>query len=140
MNGFPDFCRMEVKVRKERKEKIAVDIINCASLKEVCQKNKISAATLYRLRQELDFKEILNQKRIEMYESALNAALSFGSDCVIRLMEIVEQEELPATARVNAAKVIIEMCSSYYDNAAILARIEELEEVYRESQAYQEWE
>lgn len=127
-------------MKKERKEKIAIDIINCATLKEVCQKNGISEATLYRLRQESDFREILSQKRIEMYESALNAAHSFGLDCVRRLMEIVNQQKLPATARVNAAKVIIEMCSSYYDNAAILTRIEELEEIYRESQEYQEWE
>ena len=124
-------------MKTERKEKIALDIINCPTLKEVCRKNKISEATLYRLRQEPDFREILNQKRIEMYESALNAAHSFGLDCVKRLMEIVNQEELPATARVNAAKVIIEMCSNYYDNAAILTRIEELEERYRENQ---EWE
>lgn len=124
-------------MKTERKEKIAIDIINCPTLKEVCRKNKISEATLYRLRQDPDFREILNQKRIEMYESALNIAHSFGLDCVKRLMEIVNQEKLPATARVNAAKVIIEMCSNYYDNAAILTRIEELEERYRENQ---EWE
>ena len=124
-------------MKKERKEKIAIDIINCPTLKEVCKKNKVSEATLYRLRQESDFREILNQKRIEMYEGALNAAHSFGLDCVKRLMDIVNQEELPATARVNAAKVIIEMCSNYYDNAAISTKIEGFEERYRESQ---EWE
>ena len=124
-------------MKAERKEKIALDIINCPTLKEVCRKNKISEATLYRLRHEPDFREILNQKRIEMYENALNVAHSFGLDCVKQLMEIVNQKELPATARVNAAKVIIEMCSNYYDNAAILTRIEELEERYRENQ---EWE
>lgn len=137
MNDFSDFLGKEEKVKTERKEKIAIDIINCPTLKEVCRKNKISEATLYRLRQEPDFREILNQKRIEMYESALNIAHSFGLDCVKRLMEIVNHEELPATARVNAAKVIIEMCSNYYDNAAILTRIAELEERYRENQ---EWE
>lgn len=137
MNDFPDFLGKEETVKAERKEKIALDIINCPTLKEVCRKNKISEATLYRLRQEPDFREILNQKRIEMYESALNTAHSFGLDCVKRLMEIVNQDDLPATARVNAAKVIIEMCSNYYDNAAILTRIEELEERYRENQ---EWE
>lgn len=124
-------------MKTERKEKIALDIINCSTLKEVCRKNKISEATLYRLRQDPDFREILNKKRVEMYESALNAAHSFGLDCVKRLMEIVNKEELPATARVNAAKAIIEMCSNYYDNAAILTRIEELEERYKESQ---DWE
>ena len=137
MNDFSNFLGKEKKVKTERKEKIAIDIINCPTLKEVCRKNNISEATLYRLRKEPDFREILNQKRIEMYESALNTAHSFGLDCVKRLMEIVNQEELPATARVNAAKVIIEMCSNYYDNAAILTRIEELEERYRENQ---EWE
>lgn len=126
-------------MKTERKEKIAVDIINCATLKEVCEKNKISEATLYRLRKETEFREILNQKRIEMYEGALNAAHSFGLDCVKRLMEIVDQEELPATARVNAAKAIIDMCSNYYDNAAILARIGELEERFRENQEFESW-
>lgn len=137
MNGFLYFLGKEENLKTERKEKIAIDIINCPTLKEVCRKNKISEATLYRLRQEPDFREILNQKRVEMYESALNAAHSFGLDCVKRLMEIVNKEELPATARVNAAKAIIEMCSNYYDNAAILTRIEELEERYNESQ---DWE
>ncbi len=126
-------------MKTERKEKIAIDIINCATLKEVCEKNKISEATLYRLRKEAEFKEILNQKRIEMYEGALNAAHSFGLDCVKRLMEIVNQEELPATARVNAAKAIIDMCSNYYDNAAILTRIGELEERFRENQEFESW-
>lgn len=126
-------------MKTERKEKIAVDIINCATLKEVCEKNKISEATLYRLRKETEFREILNQKRIEMYEGALNAAHSFGLDCVKRLMEIVDQEELPATARVNAAKAIIDMCSNYYDNAAILTRIGELEERFRENQEFESW-
>lgn len=64
----------------------------------------------------------------------MNAAHSFGLDCVKRLMEIVNQEEMPATARVNAVKAIIEMCSSYYDKAAILTRIEELEERYLEAE------
>ena len=121
-------------MKKERKEKIALDIINSSTLREVCEKNNISESTLYRLRQESEFREILNQKRIEMYESALNTAHSFGLDCVKRLMEIVNHEEAPATARVNAAKAIIEMCSNYYENAAILTRIEELEERYRENQ------
>lgn len=124
-------------MKEERKEKIAVDIINCPTLKEVCEKNRISEATLYRLRKDPEFREILNKKRVEMYENALNVAHSFGLDCVRRLMKIVNSEELPATARVNAAKAIIEMCSNYYDNAAILTRIEELEERYRENQ---DWE
>lgn len=137
MNGFLDFLGKEDDMKAERKEKIAIDIINCSTLKEVCEKNKISESTLYRLRKETEFREILNQKRIEMYEGALNVAHSFGLECVKQLMKIVKQEELPATARVNAAKVIIEMCSDYYDNAAILTRIEELEERYRENK---EWE
>ena len=35
MNDFPDFLRKDETVKVERKEKIAIDIINCPTLKEV---------------------------------------------------------------------------------------------------------
>ena len=62
---------------KYNKEQIALDLLLCSSNLAVCKKNNISEATLYRLKKEDDFIEILNNQKEKLFSNTITIIISF---------------------------------------------------------------
>lgn len=109
---------------------VALDIVQLPTYKEVIEKNQISKTTFHNLRKNPKFRQILIQTQAEAWEKAINVALRGAEMSVACLMDFVKDSKATPATRIRAAKAVLEMGAEYYDNTRILARIEELENLY----------
>ena len=119
---------------KYNKEQIALDLLLCSSNLAVCRKNNISEATLYRLKKEDDFIEILNKQKEQLFSNTMTKAQAYSLEALEILMSIARNEETPQNTRVNASCKIIEFGQSMYDQEVIVKRLEEIERGLNEKQ------
>ena len=119
---------------KYNKEQIALDLLLCSSNLAVCRKNNISEATLYRLKKEDDFIEILNKQKEKLFSNTMTKAQAYSLEALEILMSIARNEETPQNTRVNASCKIIEFGQSMYDQEVIVKRLEEIERGLNEKQ------
>ena len=119
---------------KYNKEQIALDLLLCSSNLEVCKKNNISEATLYRLKKEDDFIEILNNQKEKLFSNTMTKAQAYSLEALEILMSIARDTEAPQNTRVNASCKIIEFGQSMYDQEVIVKRLEEIERGLNEKQ------
>lgn len=117
-------------MQEEKKRRIALDSIRLPTAKEVIEKNKISKTTLFNLKKDPEFKRLLIEARAEIWESVIDDISRNLGECVKVLLDIMKNPKTPPTARIKAAKAIIDYGAEYYDNVRILLKIEELEELY----------
>lgn len=119
---------------KYNREQIALDLLLCSSNLAVCKKNNISEATLYRLKKEDDFIEILNKQKEKLFSNTMTKAQAYSLEALEILMSIARDEEAPQNTRVNASCKIIEFGQSMYDQEVIVKRLEEIERGLNEKQ------
>lgn len=119
---------------KYNREQIALDLLLCSSNLEVCKKNNISEATLYRLKKEDDFIEILNKQKEKLFSNTMTKAQAYSLEALEILMSIARDTETPQNTRVNASCKIIEFGQSMYDQEVIVKRLEEIERGLNEKQ------
>ena len=119
---------------KYNREQIALDLLLCSSNLAVCKKNNISEATLYRLKKEDDFIEILNKQKEKLFSNTMTKAQAYSLEALEILMSIARDTETPQNTRVNASCKIIEFGQSMYDQEVIVKRLEEIERGLNEKQ------
>lgn len=112
---------------KEKMEKIATDLIECSTFKEVAEINGISESSLRRLRKKSEFKEILSELKISAFESVYERIFSAGSKSANKLIELMMDKTVPASVQFAAAKEIISLLREYYDREEIMERLKYLE-------------
>lgn len=117
-------------MQEEKKRRIALDSIRLPTAKEVIEKNKISKTTFFNLKKDAEFKKMLIEARSEIWEDTIDELSRNLGECVKVLADIMKDRKAPPTARIKAAKAILDYGAEYYDNVRILLKIEELEELY----------
>lgn len=119
---------------KYNREQIALDLLLCSSNLEVCKKNNISETTLYRLKKEDDFMEILNKQKEKLFSNTMTKAQAYSLEALEILMEIARDKEATHSSRVSASCKVIEFGQSMYDQEVIVKRLEEIERGLNEKQ------
>lgn len=107
-------------------------LLSCESVAAAAKKARLSEATLYRYLRDASFKAAYRRARAEAVEHAIT---QLQRDCAIAsktLREVCEDVEAPATARVAAAKIILEGGLKAVELQDLAARVEELEALLRE--------
>lgn len=122
-------------MNEEKKRKIALDSIRLPTAKDVIEKNKIAKTTFFNLKKDPEFKRMLIEARAEVWEDTIDDISRNLGECVKVLLDIMKNPKAPSTARIKAAKAIIDYGAEYYDNVRILLKIEELEELYNQDMA-----
>jgi len=112
---------------KQNWENIAVHVLTCSTNAKAAKAAGISDSTLYRLRQMPEFQEVLRQVKNRMYSEAFTKAQGFSLGAVEALKGIMDNPRAVDSARVSAARTLLEMGLNANELELILGRIDELE-------------
>ncbi|MDR1330214.1 MAG: hypothetical protein LBK23_11500 [Oscillospiraceae bacterium] len=112
---------------KLNREHIAVCVLTCSTYAEAAKAAGISNATLYRLRQTPEFQEVLRKVKNQMYSEAFQKSQGYALGTVEALKRIMDTTTATDSARVSAARTLLEMSINAAEQELILDRISELE-------------
>ncbi|GHV18505.1 hypothetical protein FACS18949_04580 [Clostridia bacterium] len=112
---------------KLNREAIAVHVLTCSTYAEAATAAGISNSALYRLRQTPDFQETLRQVKAQMFSEAFQKAQGYSLGAIEVLKSIADSPHAVDSARVSAARTLLEMGLNAAEQEMILDRITELE-------------
>lgn len=110
------------------KEKAIAALMTCPTKKEAAQKAGISDRTLRNYLADPDFQTAYQRAFTGIIEDATRQAQQTLSPALSTLREIMEDVEIPAAARVSAAKTALEYAIRLTETNDFAARLEALEQ------------
>jgi hypothetical protein len=114
-------------LRREKMEVIAIDLLLLNGLDEVASKNHISPATLYKLRKNDDFKDILYEQKRRIFSEASSKMQGYTLEAVEALMSIIRSTHTQDANRINAIRILLDNSKGAYEREEVLPKLEELE-------------
>lgn len=112
---------------KLNRENIAMCILTTSTYEEAAEKSGVSKSTLYRLRKDPEFQDIINQVKNNMFQDTMKKAQAYSMESLEVLRKIMNDGAATDSSRVSAARTILELGLNSAEQEMILAKIEELE-------------
>jgi hypothetical protein len=112
---------------KLNRENIAICILTCSTYEEAAEKAGVSKSTLYRLRREPEFQEVINQVRNSIFQETMHKAQGYCMESLEVLRSIMKDYTATDSSRVSAARTILELGLNSAEQEMIIRKIEELE-------------
>lgn len=118
--------KVVVNMAKLNKEKVAVNLLTCSTLKEAAEKSGISEATLYRLRKNEAFQDVLKAVKDSIFNDAMQKAQSYALESLEVLRTIMNDTAATDSSRVSAARTVLELGLQLRTTELVQQEIEEL--------------
>lgn len=112
---------------KLNKENIAMCILTSSTYEDAAKKAGVSKSTLYRLRNDKEFQDIINQVKNSMFQDTMKKAQAYSMESLEVLRTIMNDRAATDSSRVSAARTILELGLNSAEQEMILSKIEELE-------------
>jgi len=114
--------------KKEQKQERAIGaLLSASSIREAAKEAGIAEATLHRYLKDETFKAQYQAAKREVVQQAISQLQRSAGKAVKVLIEIAEDKECPSSARVSAARTILETSLKAVELEDLEKRIEELE-------------
>ncbi len=110
------------------KEQAIITLLTATNIEDAAKTLDIGVSTLYRWLQKDDFQEGLREARRQAVDIAINKLQQSTATAVKVLQDVAKNEDAPASARVSAAKTIIDQALKVVELDKIIDRLEKLEE------------
>jgi AraC-like DNA-binding protein len=111
------------------KQEIALRaVISHPTLKDAAQAAGVSETTLWRYMQDAEFSRRLREARREAINHAVLRLQKASSNAVTVLSDIMMNDSAPASARITAARAVLDYSMRAVEMDELKARIEELKE------------
>lgn len=111
---------------KRNYEQIALCVLTQPTLKAAAEKAGISYKTLMRYRKNPEFQTVLQAEKQTIFHDAMQKAQAYSLEALETLREIQNNPVLNESARVSAAKGILELGTQLHSMEAIEAELAEL--------------
>ena len=111
---------------KRNYEQAALLVLTQPTLKAAAEKAGISVKTLMRYRKRPEFQVAYQEAKLEMFGTAMQKAQAYALEALETLREIQNNPALNESARVSAAKGILELGVQLHSMEAIEAELAEL--------------
>lgn len=95
------------KLSKRREAAIAI-LLTTSTLQDASKKIGVSYSTLWRWLQESNFQKALKEARRQAVSQATSTLSKICHESVLTLQEIMNDKNAPASARVSAAKTVLD--------------------------------
>lgn len=120
--------------KKYNIDKIALDLLTSHTDIEVCEKNNISVATLFRLKKNDEFKNKVDEIKENLFSKTIKKSQAYCLEALDTLMEIVRDKEASAGHRITASCKILELGQSMNEMETIKKKLEKLEKRINENE------
>ena len=117
-----------------KQERALVALLDCGEIKRAARDAGVNESTLWRWLQEPGFQRRYRAARRQLVETAV---AQLQSDCSVAtrvLREVAEDTQAPASARVAAAKAIIEQSISAVQLVDLQAEVEEIKRLLTDAE------
>lgn len=111
---------------KRNYEQIALLVLTQPTLKMAAEKAGISYKTLTRYRKNPEFQAVLQAEKVAIFHDTMQKAQAYTMEALETLREIQNNSTLNESARVSAAKEILELGTQLHSMEAIEAELAEL--------------
>lgn len=118
-------------------QQIAANVLMSTTLKEAAAQSGISERTLRRIRGTADFQTALDAARAAAFERVYDVVCAAAPESAAQLIAIMNDQSAPASARVAAARSVLDLARVYYDQRSILERISMLEAIIERTTDYE---
>lgn len=108
---------------RSNKELIALNLLTYPTSKEAAEKSGVSITTIYRLKKDKDFQEILQKVKNSIFQETMQKAQGY----CLESLEVAKDKSATDSSRVSAARAILELGISLYENENIIQRLDEME-------------
>lgn len=119
-------------------QQLAANVLMCKTLKEAAAQSGISERTLRRIRKTGEFQAALDTARAAALERVFDVVCAAAPDSAEQLLKISSDPAAPASARVAAARAVLDLALAYHDQRNILDRIAELETFFERMTTYED--
>jgi hypothetical protein len=110
-----------------KQEKALAALLSCGEVKAAAQQAKVGEATLWRWLKEDAFSGAYREARRRLVEVTVSRLMADGTAASKALREITEDKSAPASARVSAARAILEHSIKGVEVLDIEERLKEIE-------------
>lgn len=113
--------------KSENYENVALCILTTSTFDEASKKSGVSVATIGRYRKDAEFQKVLNSIKEQLFNESMQKAQGYCLESLEVLKVIMNDNSATDSARVSAARTILELGISANDKECIIEKIEELE-------------
>jgi len=124
---------MAYNTENPKQEKAITALLNCKTIAEAAQAAGVGERTLYNWLQEEAFQGEYRRARWQAAGQAIARLQSIASEAAGALQDVYSNKENPASARVSAARVVLELSIKAVELENLEERINQLEEAVRSS-------
>ena len=108
-------------------EEVIAALLQNPTIKEAATVTGLHENTVLRLMKQPEFQDQYRQARQELLQSTLNKLQELSSQAVATLSVVMAAQKSPASARVSAARTVLEMQLRLIETADILQRLAVIE-------------
>lgn len=111
----------------KNREIIAMNLLTCKSLTDAANQSGISIRTLQRLRKKPEFQELVKQTKKDLFQACIDRSQAASIKALEVLNSIMDDESANDSSRVSAAKIVLELAYSSFEQEEILTKLDEIE-------------
>lgn len=112
---------------KNNKELIALNLLTYPTNKEAAEKSGVSITTIYRLKKDKEFQEILQKVKNNIFRETMQKAQGYCLESLEVLREVAKDKTAADSSRVSAARAILELGVALHEDENIIQRLAEME-------------
>lgn len=112
---------------KLNRENIALCVLTCSTYEEAAEKSGVSKSTIYRLRKEPEFQEVMTEVKKGLFQETMHKAQGYCLESLEVLRTIMKDTAATDSSRVSAARTVLELGFNSAEQETILQKIDDLE-------------
>lgn len=109
------------------KELVAMNLLTCPTSKEAAEKSGISIPTLYRLKKDTAFQNVLQEVKDNIFGETMHKAQGYCLESLEVLRTVMNDSTATDSSRVSAAKTILELGVALHEDEHIVQRLASME-------------
>lgn len=108
-------------------EKLALNLLTTASVRDAAKKSNVAESTVYRLKKDPEFQKLLNEIKNKMFQETIQKSQGYCLEMLEVLRAVALDQMATDSSRVSAARSVLELGLTMYETEEVIQRLQDLE-------------